>query len=203
MGDLARGATLPGASLTVALRVYLWDGVQASPGLALDSGLSLRSHSSLLLSSFPWAFPTCSPGEFRGQEACSGPVRPCFSALPSGCHQDPALLISTGRPLRGLALCLSEHLLFHPDGILSLRLVGPGIGNSVSLIQLKVKDSSRSRNSSVFHPPPPPLSSSSHFYLFLLLLSLLLSALFRPSAFPCLSAWARALPWSLGREKQQ
>lgn len=34
LGDLARGTTLLRAGLTVALRVRLWDGVQASPGLA-------------------------------------------------------------------------------------------------------------------------------------------------------------------------
>lgn len=33
MGDLARGTTLPRAGLTVALRLRLWEGVQASPGL--------------------------------------------------------------------------------------------------------------------------------------------------------------------------
>lgn len=48
LGDLARGATLLRTSLAVALRGHLGEGVQASPGPALDNGPSLWSPSSLL-----------------------------------------------------------------------------------------------------------------------------------------------------------
>ena len=189
MGDLTGGTTLPRTSLSVALRGHLWEGVQASPGPALDSGLSLWPPCGLPPASSSLVFlgPSrpAALGHVEDQKACS-PA--CSSAPPLPTSPgSQALLLSSAprlpprpspsyqhcRPSRGLGLYLSEHLFFHPDGILSLSLIRPGTGNHVSLM---VQLSSAQRGQGRLQGHGTDLSSTSSClsssFAFLFLLSL-------------------------------
>ena len=120
LGNLARVTTLLRTSLSVTLRGHLREGVQASQAqpwtVASPYGLPPASSSLFFLEPSrpgpgecerPGGLLPSLPGPYHSSQPLWG-ARPCFSALPPGSHQGPALQCAAG-PQGLLAPHLSGH----------------------------------------------------------------------------------------------